>query len=151
MVPDIQLDKKPFDSPTMEHERELLTREPENLRSFYALTGPARKDYIVQMAEAEATRVRELRLAQADGLLAMRKAEAEGYRLIGEVLSNIPNANEVLEIARLHTVQRVADLLADGQATKLFLPTDVSSVFSFLGVGNEVFKDVQSRPTPSEL
>lgn len=149
MVPDRQLDIHPIRSEAMEHERELLKHEADQLRSFYSLTGPARKDYTEQMAEAEATRIRLLRQAQADGLLSMRKAEAEGYRLIGEALASIPNANEVIEIARFHTVQRVADFLADGKATKMFLPQDISSVFSFLGVGKDVLKGAEAISTRS--
>ena len=138
MIPDRQLDVRPVHVEEMLHERELLQRNADELRNFYALSGPARKNYTEQMAEAEAKRVRLLRQAQADGLLSMMRAEAEGYRLIGEVLAALPNANQVLEVARLHTVQRVADFLADGKATKVFLPTDLSSVFSLLGVGKDV-------------
>src|SRR5262249_46363393 len=130
----------------------LLMRNAEELREFYALSGPARKSYTEQMAEAEAKRIRLLRQAQADGLLAIRKAEAEGYKLIGEALATVKNANQVLEIARLHTIQRVADYLADGKATKVFLPTDLKSIFSLLDLGEQTttkLGDWNPKDTPS--
>jgi hypothetical protein len=134
MVPDRQLDATPVQPEEMEHERLLLTHDAEQLKGFYALSGPARGKYMETMAEAEAKRVRLLRQAQADGLKAILQAEAEGYQKIGEVLAKLPNANLVLEIARLHTVQRVADYLGNGRATKLVLPPDLKSIFSFLNV-----------------
>ncbi len=53
---------------TPEGERELLDKDPEEVRSFYALTGPARLEYAKQMAEAEAQRIRTIRKAQAEGI-----------------------------------------------------------------------------------
>jgi regulator of protease activity HflC (stomatin/prohibitin superfamily) len=135
MVPDRQLDIMPIQPAEMEHERVLLNRDAEQLRAFYALSGPARKNYTELLAEAEAKRIRLLREAQAAGLLALRHAEAEGYRLIGEALAKLPNVDKVLEVARLHTVQRVADYLAQGNATKLLLSPDLANVFSLLDVG----------------
>jgi regulator of protease activity HflC (stomatin/prohibitin superfamily) len=129
----------------MEHERILLTHDAEELRAFYSLTGPARKDYTEQMAEAEANRVRLLRQAQADGLVAMRRAEAEGYLMIGEALASLPNSRDVIEVAKLHTAQRIADYLSDGKATKMFLPQDMGSVFSLLGIGEDILKGSQNR------
>lgn len=146
MVPDGKLDREPIHPIAMEHERELLKHEAESLRTFYSLTGPARKDYIEQMGEAEANRVRSLRQAQAEGLLAMRRAEAEGYRLIGDALASLSNAEQVLEVARMHTAQRVAELLGEGQATKLFLPHDLQNVFSFLSAAREAAPQVSAQP-----
>ncbi len=144
MIPDRHLDKEPIPGLALEHERELLKHEAESLRTFYSLTGPARKDYTEQMADAEAYRVRQMRQAQAEGLLAIRKAEAEGYRLIGEALAGVPNPEHVIEIARLHTLQRVAEVLADGNATKIFIPQDLAGIFSILTGAKEVTEDLAS-------
>jgi hypothetical protein len=144
MIPDRHLDEEPIPRLALEHERELLTHEAESLRTFYSLTGPARKDYTEQMAEAEAYRVKRIRDAQAEGLLAMLRAEAEGYRLIGEALASVPNPEHVIEIARLHTLQRVAEVLADGTATKIFIPQDLAGIFSVLTGAKEVTEDLDS-------
>ena len=136
MKDDVLMDALPERS--MEFEQELLKHEAEKLRSFYSLTGPARKDYTIQIAEADAVRIKAIFEAEASGLLAIRKAEAEGYRLIGEALASIPNANLVIEIAKLHALQQVAESLGDGKATKLFIPQNLGGLFSLIGS----FKDL---------
>ena len=149
MMPDKRLETELVPGIAMEHERELLKHEAESLRTVYSLTGPARKDYTEQMAEAESLRVKLLRQAEAEGLLAIRKAEAEGYRMIGEVLSSLPKSAEVIEVAKLHALQRIAGSLADGKATKLFLPQNMQDILGMLGTGQEVVKGASSATTPS--
>jgi hypothetical protein len=133
----------------IEFEKALLQHEAESLRSFFSLTGPARKDYTIQIAEADAIRIRALFAAEADGLLAVRKAEAEGYRLIGEALAAIPNAGLVIEIAKLHALQQVAESLGEGQATKLFIPQSLGGLFSLLGSAKEIVETPNSQTTES--
>lgn len=135
---------------SLEFERELLKHEAENLRSFFSLTGPARKDYTIQIAEADAFRIKAVFQAEADGLLAIRKAEAEGYKCIGEALAAIPNADLVIEIAKLHALQQVAESLGDGRATKLFVPQNIGSVFSLLGVVKDLTGTGDSQQVASE-
>jgi regulator of protease activity HflC (stomatin/prohibitin superfamily) len=120
------------DRTTLCDEKELLSHEAESVRTFYSRTGPARKEYAIQMAEAEAQRIRTVREAQADGVLAIRKAEAEGYRMIGEALAGLDNADQVLKLAGLMALQQVAQSLADGKATKLFLPHSLGDIFSLV-------------------
>lgn len=123
---------------SVESELELLKFDTENLRTFYSLSGPARKEFILMMAEAEATKVSAIAEAQAKGLIAMRKAEAEGYRLIGEALASIPNVTAVLEVARMHTLAETARALADGKATKMFLPQSMDAIMGLLTVANSI-------------
>jgi hypothetical protein len=134
-------------------EKELLTFGAENVRTFYALTGPARKEYIIQMAEADAERVRILRKAQAEGLLAIRKAEAEGLRLIGEALAQCEQRELVAKMAGLMALQQVAQSLGDGKATKLFLPQSLGDIFSLVGGWQEVLRSAPASaagPTAGE-
>jgi hypothetical protein len=123
---------------SMQGELELLKFDSENLRTFYSLSGPARKDFIVMMAEAEAAKVLAIAEAKAKGVLAMRKAEAEGYKLIGEALATLPNPGHVLEFARLHALERVAKAMAEGQATKMFLPQSMDGILGLLASISEV-------------
>lgn len=119
-------------------ELELLKNEAEKVRDFYALTGPARKDYTIQMAEAEAERIRITRQAQAQGLLAIREAEAEGFKRIGEALAEIENPELAVKLAGLAALQQVAKSLGDGKATKLFLPQNMGDIFSLIGSWQDV-------------
>lgn len=119
-------------------DKELLEGKAEHLRNFYSLTGESRKEYIIKLAEAEAERIRIVRQAQADGILAIRKAEAEGFRLIGEVLSKLDTRELVVQLAGLMAAQQVSHALAEGKATKLFLPQNLGDLFSLLAIGKEV-------------
>jgi len=114
-------------------EKELLAKEAEHLRNFYSLTGESRKEYIVKMAEAEAERIKIVREAEADGLKAIRRAEAEGFRVIGEALAQIETRDLVVKLAGLMALQQVAQSLAEGKATKLFLPQNLGDIFSLIG------------------
>jgi len=123
---------------SLEQELELLRNEAEKVRDFYALTGPARKDYTIQMAEAEAERIKIVRQAQAEGLLAIREAEADGFRRIGEALAQIENPELVVKLASLVALQQVAQSLGDGKATKLFLPQNMGDIFSLIGSWQDI-------------
>ena len=131
---------------TPEGERQLLDKNPEEVREFYALTGPARLEYAKQMAEAEALRIRTLREAQAEGIVAIRRAEAEGLQLIGEALANCSNPELVTKIAELIAAEDVAQSLANGRATKLLLPQDTAGLF---GLGAALKETVSDAVTVS--
>ncbi len=128
----------------LEHERYLLRHDAETIRTFYSLTGAPRKDYIIQMAEAEAERIRITRQAEADGILAIRKAEAEGLKMIDDVLANATQPELLQKILTLETAQGIARSLGDGKATKIFLPQSLGDVFSVLGA----LKEVQATDKP---
>lgn len=121
-------------------EKELLNLDPETVRAFYSLAGPARKEYAIQMAEAEAERIRIVRQAQADGILAIRKAEAEGFKVIGEALAQCEDKELVVKLAGLVALQDVAQSLGDGKATKLFLPQSIGDIFSLLAGWKEALE-----------
>jgi hypothetical protein len=127
------------ESSTQVDEKDLLEKDAEKVRTFYSLTGPARKEFILQMAEAESERTRIVLKAQAEGLLAVMKAEAEGLQLLDQALASAKNPDLVLKLAGLMTLQQVAKHLSEGQATKLFLPADVSGVFNLLTMLRESF------------
>jgi regulator of protease activity HflC (stomatin/prohibitin superfamily) len=139
------------ESSTQVDEKDLLEKDAEKVRTFYSLTGPARKEFILQMAEAESERTRIVLKAQAEGLLAVMKAEADGLQLIDQALANAKNPDVVLKLAGMMTLQQVAKYLSEGQATKLFLPADVSSIFSLLTMLRESFEaqDTAAAPAPA--
>jgi len=121
-----------IDDLRMQHELHLLEHDAENLRNFYSLTGSPRKEYTELVGEAEATRIRLIGEARADAHLAWLRAHAEGLRLVGEALASIEEPKHTLAIAQLDSLERVAAALADGKATKLFLPREFGRMLSFL-------------------
>ncbi len=116
-----------------ELEKELLARDSDTLRGFYSLTGPSRKDFIIQMAEAEAERIRMIGAAKAEAIQKVRSAEAEGYRAIAQAIAESPDKEAIVRLVGLSAAANVAQSLGDGQATKIFVPHDMGAVFSFLG------------------
>jgi len=116
----------------LEHELHLLEHDAETLRSFYSLTGSPRKEYTEQVAEAEAERTRLVGEAKAKAHLAWLQAHAQGLRSIGEALQSLDRPELAIELARLDSLERIATSLANGQATKLFLPREFGQVLSFL-------------------
>lgn len=129
-------------------EKELLKMDPEKVRAFYSLTGPAKKEYILQMAEAEAERIRIVRKAQAEGLLAIRRAEAEGFKALGDALSHCPDPELIVKLAGLVALQDVAQSLGDGKATKIFLPQSIGDIFSLVSGWHDIAqgKNTSSKP-----
>jgi hypothetical protein len=121
------------DSPEFTEDKELFEHDGDRLRNFYSLTGPPRRDYIIQLAQAEAERIKIIRHAQAEGMLAIRQAEAEGLRAIGEALARLDRPELVLQMATLMALQEVAKQLANGKATKLFVPHGLGDLLSLAG------------------
>ena len=84
------------------------------------LAAQADKEAAILQADA----VREQKIREADGeaqaILAIQKAEAESIRLINE--ANPSNA--VIALRSLESLEKVAD----GQATKLIIPSEIQSV-----------------------
>ncbi len=105
-------------------EKELLKLDAEKVRSFYSLIGPARKEYAIQMAEAEAERITIVRKAQAEGILAIRRAEAEGFKLIGEALAHCPDKDLVVKLAGLIALQTWLSPLVTGRRRSFSCPTE---------------------------
>lgn len=136
-----------LDQSCFSEEKELLGGNAEHLRNFYSLTGESRKEYVIKMAEAEAERIRIVRRAQAEGILAIRQAEAEGFKRIGEALAKIETRELVVKLAGLMALQQVAQSLADGKATKLFLPQGIGDIFA-LAAG---WKEALARSDDSKI
>ena len=151
MINEEQVDKSDKGNPHLDYERELLRHKPDELREFYSLSGPARKDYIIQMAEAEAERIKILRAAEAEGILMIRKAEAEGYKLIGEALATVQTPDLVVKLAGLRALQQVAQSLGDGRATKIFVPQSMGDIFSLIGGMQETHTSAKGAgPAPTQ-
>ncbi len=117
----------------LEHELHLLEHDAETLRSFYSLTGSPRKEYTEQVGEAEATRIRMIGEARAQAHLAWLRAHADGLRLIGEAIGSLRNPELAVAMAKLDSLERISASIADGRATKLFLPREVGQILGFLG------------------
>jgi len=88
------------------------------------LNAEAEKQTIVLKAEAEKERrIREAE-GQAEAIQSIKKAEAEGIRMIKEAGAD----DAVLKLRSLDTLSKVAD----GQATKIIVPSDIQNMAGLL-------------------
>lgn len=107
------------------------------------LTAEGEKQSAITLAEgekeaailkAEAVKEKMIREAQgeAEALLAVQKARAEGIRLINEAKPS----KEYLALQSYETAEK----MADGQATKIIMPSEIANLSGTLGAVSEVLK-----------
>ncbi len=99
------------------------------------LNAEAEKQAAIKKAEAQAEAILKVKKAEADGELLVRKAEAESIKMINEAN---PSA-AVLTIRSYETLAKVAN----GKATKLIIPSDVSKVTSLASVLTETVQEMK--------
>ncbi len=110
------------------------------------LTAEGKKQSAITLAEGEkeaailrAEAVKEQRIREAEGeaqaLLAVQRAQAESIRLINE-------ANPSGQYLKLKQYEAAAQM-ANGQATKIVVPTDIANLAGTVGALSEVAKGTQ--------
>ncbi|MBO4540959.1 MAG: SPFH/Band 7/PHB domain protein [Bacilli bacterium] len=97
------------------------------------LNAEAEKESTIRRAEGEAQKVLNLKKAEADGIRMIREAEAAGIKSLKEAAPD----DAVLTLRGYESLKDVAD----GQATKIFLPNDLSAI---AGVANAISESVKS-------
>jgi len=84
------------------------------------LNAEAQKQSAIRHAEGEAQAILEVRKAEAEGILLIREAEAKGL----EMLKAAKPDSAVLTLKSYETLAKVAD----GQATKIIVPSELQNV-----------------------
>lgn len=97
------------------------------------LNAEAQKQAKIKEAEAEAESIRKVKQAEAEGIKVVREAEAEGLKMLKEA-----NADEA--VLKLKSYEAIAKV-ADGQSTKLIIPSDLSNVTTIGSVLKETLSD----------
>ena len=97
------------------------------------LGAEADKQMAILRAEGEAESLRQVKKAEADSVRMIKEAEAEGLKMINEAKPN----EAALQLRYYEALAK----MADGQATKIFLPADLAKVGSLAQVAKEVVKD----------
>ncbi len=96
------------------------------------LNAEAQKQSAIRHAEGEAQAILEVRKAEAEGILLIRDAEAKGL----EMLKNAKVDQAVLTLKSYEALAKVAD----GQATKIIVPSDLQNVASLATSIAEIVK-----------
>ena len=97
------------------------------------LGAEADKQMAILRAEGQAESLRQMKQAEADAVRMLKEAEAEGLRMINE---SAPN-EAALQLRYYEALSK----MADGQATKIFLPSEFGKIGSVGSVLKEVMKD----------
>lgn len=108
-----------------EKREKILIAEGEKTSAITIAEGNKEAAILNAEAEKEAT----IKKAEADGELMVRKAEAEAIKMINEANPS----NSVLTIRSYETLSKVAD----GKATKLIIPSDITKISSIANVVTE--------------
>ena len=105
----------------------------EGQKASQILTAEAEKQMAILRAEGEAESLRKVKEAEADGIRAVREAEAEGLKML--------NASKPIESVVTLRYYESLGKIADGKATKIFLPNNLEKAASLASVVKEVIKD----------
>ena len=116
-----------------EGEKQSAILVAEGRKQSAILGAEADKQMAILRAEGEAESLRQVKSAEADGVRMLKEAEAEGLKKINE-------ANPSDAAVTLRYYEALAKI-ADGKATKIFLPSDGMKVGSVASVVKEVVKE----------
>ena len=105
----------------------------EGQKASAILNAEAEKQMAILRAEGEAESLRKVKEAEADGIRAVREAEAEGLKMLNASKPTDP-------VVTLRYYESLAKI-ADGKATKIFLPSNLEKAASLASVVKEVIKD----------
>ena len=97
------------------------------------LNAEAEAESAVKRAEGEAKSILTLKEAEAEGIKLVREAEAEG-------LKSLRDAKVDQNVLTLKSYEALAKV-ADGQSTKIIIPSDIASVASLAKTVSEVVKE----------
>ncbi|MEX1004865.1 MAG: SPFH domain-containing protein [Acidimicrobiia bacterium] len=132
-----------------ERDRRAAVTEAEGEKRAAILRSEGIKESNILEAEGQAEAIK--RVADADRYQKETVAEGEG-RAIERVFTAIHNGDPTPDLIAIRYLETLG-LVADGQATKIFLPLDTSGVLGSVAAIGEMFKDMEPaterRPTAS--
>ena len=116
-----------------EGEKESRVLKAEGAKQAQILEAEAKKE--AKILEAQAYKEAKIRMAEGDAeaILKVQQANADGIRFLNEASAT----NSVLTIKSLETMEKVAD----GQATKIIIPSELQGLAGLAKTASEVFND----------
>lgn len=104
----------------------------EGKKESQILTAEAEKEAMIRKAEGEAQSILKVKNAEAEGIKMIREAEAEGLKS----LKKADVSEQVLKLKSYEALQKVAD----GQATKIIIPSEIQNLASTVTAISELAK-----------
>ena len=116
-----------------EGEKRSKILQAEGEKESQILRAEADKQAKIKAAEAQAESILKVKTAEAEGERLTRQAQADGYKMLVEA----GLTKEVLAVKSFEALERVAD----GQATKIIIPSDMQNLSATIAGVSEVVKD----------
>ena len=113
-----------------EKKSQILLAEGE--KESQILRATAEKEAMIQKAEGEAESILKVKKAEAEGIKLIREAEKEGLKSLNE-------AKVTPEVLTLKSYEALKDL-ANGQATKIIVPSELQNVSTIATTVSELIK-----------
>ena len=125
-----------------ERDRRAIVTEAEGDKTAQILRAEGVKQSRILEAQGQAQAIREV--ADADKFKLLTVAEGEG-QAIERVFGAIHNGNPTPDLIAIRYLDALARI-ADGKATKLFLPMEMSGILGSLGAIREIFAKDEEPP-----
>ena len=119
----------------------ILEAEGEKMAQINRAEGE--KQSKILMAEGQAAAIERVASAEKFKRLTVAKGEAEAIQTVFNAIHAGNPTNDLIAIKYLETLQKVAD----GKATKIFLPLETTGILGSIGGISELFKEKSEKPT----
>ena len=124
-----------------ERDRRAVVTEAEGEKRAAILTAEGRKESQVLDATGEAEALKQVADAQKYEKIAIAEGEAEAIEKVFDAIHKGDPTNDLIAIKYLESLEKVAN----GKATKIFLPADLSATLGSIGAVAELFKDDDAK------
>jgi len=110
------------------------------------LTAEGERESQILSAQGEAEALKQVADAEKYERVVTAEGEAEAILKVFNAIHEGDPSNDLIAIKYLESLEKVAD----GNATKIFLPADLSATLGSIGAISELFKDENKDSTESE-
>ena len=129
-----------------ERERRARILEAEGMKQAAILEAEGQKQAMVSKAEGEAEALKQVAEAEKFKRLTVAAGEAEAVEAVFNAIHNGNPTSDLIAIRYLETLEK----MADGKATKVFLPYEATSILSSIAGIGDMLKDSKSKPAVKE-
>lgn len=120
-----------------ERDKRAAILEAEGVRQSAILTAEGEKQARILRAEGEAEAVRKVADAERYREIAVAEGEAQAIRSVFQGIHDGRPTHDLLAYKYLETLQRIAE----GQATKIFLPIEASGILAGIAAAGAAFRE----------
>ena len=115
--------------------------EAEGYKQAEILKAEGEKNAAILRAEGEAEAIKRVAEANMQKLILEARGQAEAIKLVFNAIHEGNPTKDLLTVRYLETLKEIAN----GQATKIFLPFEASSILASLGAISEIFKKEENK------